>query len=222
MAWLVELTLEHARLHNNAIYGHFMDREKYFDKLSWEVLYELEVAAGFPRKWTEADNKYNKNLKLAFRFGSSIAKWWQATNSFRQGTAGAVRGVTLLMAIWINRQIWVLPRALVANFFDYCIIITTDSKKNRQHSMDESDKFDKLTGQRVGHKKTVAFSAPAVPDDDPVSRGVKLKPVEVEKAVGILLQLHGKVDRSIHDKRFEQTKNMFNIISIFYSRMVLY
>ena len=67
---------------------------------------------------SDADRRYNKELKSAFRFGSALGEWWTATKSFRQGCSGAVRRVTLLMAIWIGRQTNTLPRALVGNFFD--------------------------------------------------------------------------------------------------------
>ena len=55
VAWLVELTLEHCRLFGIPVFGYFMDREKCFDRLPWEVLYELEVAAGYPQKLSDAD-----------------------------------------------------------------------------------------------------------------------------------------------------------------------
>ena len=54
VAWLVELTLEHCRLFGVPVFGYFMDRENYFDRFPWEVLYELEVAAGYPNKWLDA------------------------------------------------------------------------------------------------------------------------------------------------------------------------
>ena len=56
--------------------------------------------------------------------------------------------------------------------------------------MDQSGAFDTFTGQRVGHKKTVAFSAPQADNDEFISRGEKLKSVNAEKAVGILMELH--------------------------------
>ena len=48
--------------------------------------------------------------------------------------------------------------------FDDCLIIA-HSQRHRQWSMKESNGFDKLTGQRVGHKKTIAFSALPAKDD---------------------------------------------------------
>ena len=50
VAWIVELTLEHYRLFNIPAFGYFMDREKCFDRLPWEVMYELEVSAGYPQQ----------------------------------------------------------------------------------------------------------------------------------------------------------------------------
>ena len=47
VGWLVELTLEHARVYDSQIFRYFMDREMCFDRLPWEILYELEVAAGY-------------------------------------------------------------------------------------------------------------------------------------------------------------------------------
>ena len=41
VAWIVELTLEHYRLFNILAFGYFMDREKCFDRLPWEVMSEL-------------------------------------------------------------------------------------------------------------------------------------------------------------------------------------
>ena len=142
---------------------------------------------GYPKKWTDADRKFNKNLKSAFKFGARVGPWRQNTNSFRQDSSGAVRRVTFLMGLWVKRQVWILPRAMVGNFFDYCLIIT-DTKAQRQKSMNESDKFDTLTGQRVGHEKTVAFGARMDPRDELTSRGTKLRSVEAEKALGILMR----------------------------------
>ena len=49
VAWLVELTLEHRRLFGKQVFGYCMDKEKCFDRLPWDVLYEFEVAAGYPK-----------------------------------------------------------------------------------------------------------------------------------------------------------------------------
>ena len=128
VAWIVELTLEHHRLKGTLAFGYFMDREKCCDRLSWEVMYELEMSAGYQKKLSDADRRYNKELKSAFRFGTAVGEWWTATNSFRQGCSGAVRRVTLLMAIWIRRQTNTIPRAFVGNFFDDCLIIINIKK----------------------------------------------------------------------------------------------
>ena len=45
---------------------------------------------------------------------------------------------------------------MIGNFFDDCMVIT-DSPEERQRSMDESDLFDRLTGQKTGHKKLSAL-----------------------------------------------------------------
>ena len=164
-----------------------MDREKCFDKFPLGVLYQLEKNTGYPKKLTDANRKFNKNLKSAFRFGALVGPWLQATNSFRHHSSGAVRRVTLLIGLWVKRQVWILPRAMVGNFFDYCLVIT-DTKAQRQKSMNESEKFDTLTGQRVGHEKTAAFGAHMDPRDELTSRGTKLRSVEAEKALGILMR----------------------------------
>ena len=104
-------------------------------------------------------------MKSAFRFGSSIGELWIATNSFRKGCSGAVRRVTLLMAIWIKRQVYILPRALVRNFFDDCLVII-HIQQDMQLSIDQSGRFDDFTGQRVGHKKTMAFSSQPAKNDE--------------------------------------------------------
>ena len=49
VAWIVELTLEHHRLKGTPAFGYFMDREKCFDRLPWEVMYELEMSAGYKK-----------------------------------------------------------------------------------------------------------------------------------------------------------------------------
>ena len=211
VARIVELTLEHYWLFNIPAFGYFMDREKCFDRLPWEVMYELEVSAGYPPKWVDADRRYNRELKSAFRFGSAVGEWWTATNSFRQGCSGAVRRVTLLMAIWIRRQTYILPRALIGNFFDDCLVIA-NSQKERQDSMDQSGTFDTLTGQRVGHKKTIAFSAPQAMNDELISRDERLKSVNAEKAISILMEVHGKSDTSTHDNRLKKVKDVITMI----------
>ena len=177
-----------------------MDREKCFDRLPWEVMYELEMSAGYHTTWSDADRRYNKDLKSAFRSGTAVGELWNATNSFRQGCSGAVRRVTLLMAIWIRRQTNTIPRALVCNFFDDCFILV-NNQKQIQIFMNQSGIFDTFTGQRVGHQKTVAFSAPQAKNDELISRGEMLKSVNAENTLGILMEVHGKIDTSIHDKR---------------------
>ena len=56
--------------------------------------------------------------------------------------------------------------------------------------MNQSGIFDTLTGQRVGHKKTVAFSSPQAKNDELISRGERLKSVNAEKTLGILMEVH--------------------------------
>ena len=92
-------------------------------------MYELEMSAGYLPKLSDADRRYNKDPKSAFRFGTAVGEWWNATNSFRQGCSGAVRRVTLPIAIWIRRQTNTIPRALVCNFFDDCFIIVNNKQK---------------------------------------------------------------------------------------------
>ena len=55
VAWIVELTLEHCRLCNIPVFGYCMDTEKCFDWFSWEVTYELEIAAGYHQKLSDAN-----------------------------------------------------------------------------------------------------------------------------------------------------------------------
>ena len=138
-------------------YGTFMDREKCFDRLPWDITFELEKSCGFPTQWTEADRRFNVELQSCFQFGKLVGPWWSATNAFRQGLASSVRRVLLLMGVWVRRQTRMLPAALVASFFDDCSVIT-DSAEDRQASLDESDKLDELTGQRLGHEKTCTFA----------------------------------------------------------------
>jgi hypothetical protein len=138
----------------------------------------LEQAAGYPTEWSLADARYNEGLLSAFRFGPMVGPWWKGTNSFRQGAASSVRRVTLLMAIWVRRQTRTIPEALVGNFYDDCLTIA-DTQQQRQTSMNESDKFDRLTGQRVGHKKIVGFCSPDNPDSCLTSRKCVLATVAV-------------------------------------------
>ena len=143
---------------------------------------------GLPQEVDGCKQEVQQKIEVCLQIRSAcVGPWWQATNSFRQDSSGAVRGVTLPMGLWVKRQVWILPRAMVGNFFDYCLIIT-DTKAQRQKSMNESDKFDTLTGQRVGHEKTVAFGARMDPRDELTSRGTKLRSVEAEKALGILMR----------------------------------
>ena len=64
--------------------------------------------------------------------------------------------------------------------FDDCFIIV-NSILDRQRSVDQSNIFDELTGQRVGHKKTIAFSSPQEKNDELISRGERLKSISAEK-----------------------------------------
>ena len=93
------------------------------------------------------------------------------------------------MAIWIKRQVYILPMALVGILFDDRLVIV-HNLLDSQRSMDQSGIFDNFAGQRVGHKKTVAFSSPPAKDDKVLSRGEMLKSVNAEKALGILIEVH--------------------------------
>ena len=200
--WLALLYLEEAQISQSPRAGYFLDREKCFDRLPWLILFALEGATGFPKKWSEADKRLNKALRSCFRLGSRVGPWWQGTNSFRQGAASSVRGVTLLMGVWIRRQVRILPRAFICNFFDDCMVIAADVDE-RQTSMNENDKMDALTGQRTGHAKTVGFSCPAEPTEVLKSRGQTLRIVDAEKALGVLVQVHGERNTTIQDKRVD-------------------
>ena len=90
---------------------------------------------------------------------------------------------------YIYIYIYIFQKAIVGNFFDDCFIIL-HSILDRQRSMDQSLVFDDLTGQRVGHKNTVAFSSPQATNDELLSRGEGLKSVRAEKALGILMEVH--------------------------------
>ena len=72
--------------------------------------------------------------------------------------------------------------------------------------MDQSDRFDDFTGQRVGRKNTLAFSSLPAKNDELFTRGERLKAVNLETAHGILMEVHGNIDRSIHDKIVKKLK----------------
>ena len=94
---------------------------------------------------------------------------------------------------------YILPQAFLGNFFDDCLVVAA-STDQRQQSMDESDKFDTFTGQRIGHKKTVGFVI-AVEAQPLTSRGVVLQQVSVDKLLGVLIPMDNQPDRSLQDKR---------------------
>jgi len=119
----------------------------------------LEQPAGYPRAWTRADIRLNEALRSAFRLGGLVGPWWLAINGYRQGAPSSMRRLSLLMAVWTYRQIYILPRALINGFFDDCSIIA-DTAAEIQQAMDEPDKFDTLTGQRIGLNKSVVFHEP--------------------------------------------------------------
>ena len=77
---------------------------------------------------------------------------------------------------------------------------SSTTKATSKKPMTQSDKFDELTGQRVGHKKHVAFSALTAETNELLSRGVKLKSINAENSLGIQMEVHGKIDSSVHDK----------------------
>ena len=199
VAWMVALMLEHAHCFSQEKAGYLLDREKCFDRLPWAITFALEQHAGFPSSWSQADARLNRDLQTAFRLGPLIGPFWKSTNSFRQGLASSVRRVSLIMAIWVRRQCNILPRSFVGNFFDDCLVLT-DTQAEQQQSMTESDLFDQLTGQRIGHKKTVGFTVPCA---EPVlrSRGQLLKQVSVDKLLGVLIPMDNQPDRSLHNKR---------------------
>ncbi|CAE7944048.1 TU20, partial [Symbiodinium necroappetens] len=199
VAWMVALMLEHAHCYSQEKAGYLLDREKCFDRLPWAITFALEQHAGFPSSWSQADARLNRDLQTAFRLGPLIGPFWKSTNSFRQGLASSVRRVSLIMAIWVRRQCNILPRSFVGNFFDDCLVLT-DTQAEQQQSMNESDLFDQLTGQRIGHKKTVGFTVPCA---EPVlrSRGQLLKQVTVDKLLGVLIPMDNQPDRSLQDKR---------------------
>lgn len=199
IAWVVTLLFEHAHLYQQSKLGYFLDREKCFDRLPWSILYALEGSTGFPTQWSAADQRLNSGLRTAFRLGPLVGPFWSSTNAFRQGLASSVRRVSLLMGIWVRRQVSLLPASFVGNFFDDCLVVN-NSAEERQRSMDESDRFDVLTGQKIGHRKTVGFVLPG--GDAPLfSRGVALKQVAADKLLGVLVPADGLRDSTLQDTR---------------------
>ena len=213
IVWVVTLLIEHAHCYSQGKAGYFLDREKCFDRLPWEITFELERATGFPPKWTEADRRLNAGLRTAFRLGPLVGPFWTSTNSFRQGLASSVRRVTLVMAVWVRRQLNTLPKAFVGNFFDDCLVVA-NTPAERQTSMNESDRFDELTGQKIGHKKTVGFTT--LPGSQPLtSRGVLLRQVDVDKLLGVLIPTQGLRDPLLQDSRVEEaTKHLLPIAKL--------
>ena len=82
--------------------------------------------------------------------------------------------------------------------------MVANSQAEQQLSVDESDRFDELTGQKIGHKKTVGFT---VPFTEPllrsrdVPRGVLLKQVNVDKLLWVLFPVDNTPDPTLQDKR---------------------
>ena len=79
-------------------------------------------------------------------------------------------------------------------------IVVANTEAERQLSMDESDKFDELTGQRIGHKKTVGFVVPSGVASL-TSRGTRLKQVAADKLLGVLVPTDNQRDTSLLDDR---------------------
>ena len=199
ITWAITLLLEHSHCFQQFKAGYFLDREKCFDRLPWSITYELEASMGYPTAWTAADKRFNKELLTAFRLGPLVGPFWSCTNAFRQGLASSVRRVALLMGVWVRRQLRTLTRPFIGNFFDDCLVVA-NTEAERQLSMDESDKFDELTGQRIGHKKTVGFVVPSGVASL-TSRGTRLKQVAADKLLGVLVPTDNQRDTSLLDDR---------------------
>ncbi|CAE7828023.1 unnamed protein product [Symbiodinium sp. CCMP2592] len=175
ITWAITLLLEHSHCFQQFKAGYLLDREQCFDRLPWSITYELEASVGYPVAWTAADRRFNKELLTAFRLGPSgwailgLHKRFQARSCFQRApccTANGSLGLT---------------QPFIGNFYDDCLVVA-NTEAERQLSMDESHKFDELTGQLLGHKNTVGFVVPSGVAVAPLtSRGTPLKQVAAEK-----------------------------------------
>ena len=121
------------------------------------------------------------------------------------------------MAVWLRRQTYILPRALFGNYVDDCMMATSTAAE-RQLSMDESDKFDRLTGQCINLQKTKSFSAffsePGPAEQRTLfSKGSAVQEVTAEKLLGILISCDGHICAGLQNDRVEKAAECISLVA---------
>ena len=157
IVWDLTLRLEEATRHGRFFGGFSLDSEKFFDNVTWSVIFPLAEYVGFPKAVSTLLQNYLRNLKRYFRYGPSAGQYWTCTNSIVQGCVISLILVAIQASLWAHAVLDASPHAIPTSYVDDKQVsgrFPSDVAKAAQASLEVSV----LLAEKVNVKKSAAFA----------------------------------------------------------------
>ena len=111
-----------------------------------------------------------------------------------------MRRVTLVMAVWVRRQMYILPQAFLGKTSSMIALWWLPRLTSANNLWMSLTSLTPSLARELATRKTVGFVI-AVEAQPLTSRGVVLQQVSVDKLLGVLIPMDNQPDRSLQDKR---------------------
>ena len=157
IVWDLTLRLEDATKHGRFFGGFSLDSEKFFDNVTWDVIFPLAEYVGFPKPISVLLQSYLSRLNRYFRYGPSAGPYWTCTNSIVQGCAISLILVAIQASLWAYAVLDASPHVTPTSYVDDKQVsgkFPSDVAKAAQASLDVSA----LLAEKVNVKKSVVFA----------------------------------------------------------------
>ena len=185
ITWTLRALIERCLLEGTAMTGLVMDRVKCFDNMEWDVVEANAAMWGFPTPLSDTAQALVENSEVAFKHGGLVGEWFSPTKSYPQGDVWSVLKIVLLIATWALDQAEALPHAVIGVYLDDSNLAAI-SVEDIAVSLERSEQFDKLSGQKLHTGKSVAYSTSKVCEKELSKLSIRGTPLKTERSAVLL------------------------------------
>ena len=154
---MLSLDVEVAQLEGRPIGGFLFDREKCFDRLTFDITDGLAGVFQAPEGVRIAMNRLCRQTKRFLKIGKFCGRVFQATNALPQGCSWSILSILMHMAVWHRDLASCAPLAVTYSFYDDSSTTGPD-QETLDTALAATIEFDEYTGGLLNGEKSIAFA----------------------------------------------------------------
>ena len=146
------MDIEQAQIDGNPIIMALLDYSKFFDSLTWEIIWKLADWLGAPKGIIRAMAKFYPDLVSRFKINGHFGPAWGRTNSVAQGCPLSIIWANIIGALWSKVLTSRVPEVKKSIFIDDKAL-RTGSTEMFEKAMRITAKLDAICGLKLNISK---------------------------------------------------------------------